>query len=609
MLGAQTRSGERLDKVLLATKFVTRQEIAAILAVIWGISYADLLRMPPQAELASSFPADEMAHDGWVPLAENGVELLVATSERPSDARRDHILGLYNRTGRTQARTISFIATTDWDIQVTIQALFRHNLMHDAAYGLSDRSPMLSARLGLVLWQKLAPFAILGAIGIGCLFNLYVTFAGLIMAFSVVFFAAVIFKVTTSVLSVVHRSRIITNITDRVPDDELPLYTVLIPIYKEANIVKELIGHLQALDYPPEKVEVLLLLEEDDQETIDAVERVHPADNIRPIIVPAGQPQTKPRACNVGLFFARGKYLVIYDAEDRPEPDQLRKALNAFLAGPETMVCVQARLNYFNHNENLLTRMFTLEYSYWFDYMLPGLDRLRLPIPLGGTSNHFRVDRLRALGGWDAFNVTEDADLGLRASATGFSVGIIDSTTFEEACSKLGPWIRQRTRWIKGYMQTVGVHSRRPFSFASNAGLRGVFGFLLLIAGTPFTFLMAPILWLLTLCWMLKFPPILEITHPIPAAFNTVGTFSFILGNVAMIFLNALAVERRRLWYLLPYSLLAPLYWLLHSYAAWRALYQVIRDPFVWEKTPHGISSMTDVKPATAPDGLVPDGQ
>ena len=179
-------------------------------------------------------------------------------------------------------------------------------------------------------------------------------------------------------------------------------------------------------------------------------------------VVPPSHPQTKPKACNFALRFARGEYLVVYDAEDRPEPDQLRKVVATFRRSPPNTACLQCRLNYYNVNENWLTRMFTLDYALWFDQMLPGLERLGMPIPLGGTSNHFRIDVLRELHAWDPFNVTEDADLGIRLGQKGYRVGIVDSTTFEEASCRAGQWMRQRSRWMKGYMQTLLVHTRRP---------------------------------------------------------------------------------------------------------------------------------------------------
>lgn len=589
---SQRRNGEKITKVLLTAGFIERQPLHRILADVWGLEFVDLLRMPPKAELARLLPAEEMSRFGWLPLLEEKGSMLVATCNRPTLELRDHLLNLCEEKPElAQIKEVVFVVTTDWDIQVTIQALFRYNLMHDAAHGLLERTPLLSAKSGLVLWQKIVP-PIVGALFLTSvvLFPIY-TIVGMVMAFSVLFFASVVFKTMVSVLSISPKMRR-KKISERIPDDELPIYTVLVPLHKEENIVGGLIDHLSTLDYPQEKLEILLLLEENDQGTIDVAKWAHPPENVRIIIVPDGQPRTKPRACNVGLFFSRGEYLVIYDAEDRPERDQLRKAVQAFREGTENLACVQASLNYFNARENILTRLFTLEYSQWFDYMLPGLSRLHLPIPLGGTSNHFRVDSLRKLDGWDAYNVTEDADLGLRASAKGYKVGIIDSTTYEEACSRVRPWIRQRTRWIKGYMQTVLVHSRQPVVFARAAGLRGVFGFVFLIAGTPFTFLAAPVLWLLTILWWSNFGPAVSMMDHIPHTIAFINMIGFLVGNVAMIAVNALAVEKRKLWGLLPYAVLSPLYWMLHSFAAWRALYQLIRNPFHWEKTPHGISKM-----------------
>lgn len=235
-------------------------------------------------------------------------------------------------------------------------------------------------------------------------------------------------------------------------DADLPTYTVLVPLYREARVVPALLAHLASLDYPASKLEVLLLVEEDDHETLAAVQAAKPPAYFTLLTLPPGQPRTKPKALNVGLLFARGEFLVVYDAEDRPEPDQLKKAVVAFRKGSEHLTCVQAALNYYNREENSLTRLFAMEYAHWFDYLLPGLFQLGLPMPLGGTSNHFRTERLRQLGGWDPFNVTEDADLGLRMAGRGLTVAVLNSTTWEEAPHHLTAWIRQRSRWIKGYM-------------------------------------------------------------------------------------------------------------------------------------------------------------
>src|SRR5262249_27281022 len=245
-------------------------------------------------------------------------------------------------------------------------------------------------------------------------------------------------------------------------EEELPVYTVLVPMYREARMLPMLAQALRNLDYPLGKLDIKLVLEADDHETIEVARTLGLEGVFDVIRVPPSLPKTKPKACNYALRFARGEYLVIYDAEDRPEPDQLRKVVATFARSSENTACLQCRLNYYNANENWLTRMFTLDYSLWFDQVLPGLERLNVPIPLGGTSNHFKIKVLRDLCAWDPFNVTEDADLGIRLTQKGYRVGIVDSTTFEEAAHQTGNWIRQRSRWIKGYMQTFLVHMRKP---------------------------------------------------------------------------------------------------------------------------------------------------
>ena len=602
-LETQARTGVRLGRVLLAAGLVRRQRLYEVLADLWGCDFVDLVTDPPDADIAGGPERNLMVSESWIPFRLVGRALLVATSEAPSEQLAARVFAACPEDLQSQIGAIEFLATTDWDIQVALGRIFRTDISRDAAFGLSERDPLLGARAGLTIMQRLSLEVLAGAVAIGALLDLRALLVALIVASNSAFVFAVLFKFVTSLVGAsAARKRDRRATPARVPDDELPIYTVLVPLFKEANVVGELIENLRRLDYPQEKLEILLLMEEEDRETIEAAKAADPPDTVRFVLIPDGVPQTKPRACNVGLFFARGDYLVIYDAEDRPDPGQLRDAVAAFRDGEESLVCLQARLNYFNADQNLLTRMFTLEYSYWFDCMLPGLDRLRLPIPLGGTSNHFDTARLRELGGWDAFNVTEDADLGVRASLHGYTVGVIDSTTYEEACSKLRPWIRQRTRWIKGYMQTAIVHSRRPRSLLREGGLRGVFGFLFLIAGTPVTFLAVPIMWLLSLLWYLGLPGGTEIAHFFPHPFAMICTIGFIVGNVLMIALNLLAVVRRRIYWLALWALVAPIYWLLHSWAAWRALIQLVHKPFYWEKTPHGLAPVEVLCRTTSPE-------
>jgi len=374
----------------------------------------------------------------------------------------------------------------------------------------------------------------------------------------------------------------------KVLDDDLPVYTIQLPVYKEDKLIKKLIWNLQSIDYPREKLDIKLLIEEDDSKTLNAVKELNFPAIFDVVVVPLHMPKTKPKACNYGLFFSRGQYLTIYDAEDIPDTDQLKKVIALFDKLPENYICIQCALNYFNRNENFLTRMFTLEYSYWFDYMLPGLDTLDIPIPLGGTSNHFKLDKLVELGAWDPFNVTEDADLGLRAYSKGYKVSIVNSTTYEEANNEPFNWIRQRSRWIKGYMQTYLIHMRNPIRLYKRIGLKGFLGFNFFIGATPVTFLIYPLLLALFLSYVVFDFGFIRSLFPDWVLF--ISIFNLLIGNVLMIYINMMAVFKRRYYELILFSMANPIYWLMHSIAAYKGLYQLIVKPFYWEKTNHGLS-------------------
>ena len=263
----------------------------------------------------------------------------------------------------------------------------------------------------------------------------------------------------------------------------MPRYTVFVPLFKEVEILPHLAKALAELDYPPAKLDIKIVLEAVDAATIEAAAKLAFPGNVDLIVVPDRQPRTKPKALNYALQFATGDLAVIYDAEDRPEPDQLRKAATVFHHASADVACLQARLDYFNATENWLSRQFTIEYCTLFRGLLPLLSRFGLPLPLGGTSNHFRIGVLRALGAWDPYNVTEDADLGMRLHRAGYRVETLDSTTYEEACCQTYPWLKQRTRWLKGWMQTFGVHMRAPLSTLRETGLAGFLAFHAYFAG------------------------------------------------------------------------------------------------------------------------------
>ncbi len=368
----------------------------------------------------------------------------------------------------------------------------------------------------------------------------------------------------------------------------LPVFSILIPLYHESESVGSLVRFLRRLDYPRDKLDIQLLLEEDDTQTREAVAAVELPPEFRCTVVPVSQPRTKPKACNIGLAYARGEFLVIYDAEDQPESDQLKKAVAGFRrCGPE-IVCLQSKLNFYNPRQNILTRFFSAEYSAWFDLSLPGLSSLRAVIPLGGTSNHFRTAPLRELLGWDAYNVAEDCDLGIRICRRGWKTRMLDTTTWEEACGDYAFWIRQRTRWFKGYMQAWFVHTRQPARLARELGWLNTFHFLMLVGGMLFCLLANPVFWTFTAFWFVHRFQALDALFPPPIFL--MGSFCLFLGNFAFVYAGALGCYRRRYFDLVKFALLMPPYWFFMSIAAWRALGQLITNPFKWEKTQHGLA-------------------
>jgi len=585
-LGVCQRSDLPIGAALVSLGALRRDTLYRFYAERWGCPFVDLLAADPDPRLLHRLAPGDALHQHWIPVRrESDGTVVVATCQEPTPERREMMAA-------TMGEPVRVEVTTFVDIADAVRRGYREHVLDEACYGLWRRAADQSARQTFVRPQLVAFAAVVVIIVAGLVFATGVTLTVLAVAGSLIFLASVLFKFLVCLRGARHEHDIGITADDvaALTDEQLPTYTVLVPVYREANVVADLVEHLGALDYPPEKLEVLILLEEDDVETLEAARAAKPPAWFTLLVVPNGLPKTKPKACNVGLFFAHGEYLVIYDAEDRPDPDQLKKAIVAFRrSGPER-ACVQAALNYWNVEENALTRMFTLEYSFWFDYMLPGLDSSKLPIPLGGTSNHFRVDVLRQLGGWDPFNVTEDADLGIRASALGYSVGVINSTTYEEANRSVHNWIRQRSRWIKGYLQTVLVHLRNPPELVRTAGWRRAIAFALLIGGTPFTFLLAPPLWLIFFM-SLFFPTALEGILPAWAVWLSLA--NLLLGNAAMIYLSMMGAFKRQRYRLVPWSLLNPAYWVLHSIASYKALWQLLTKPHYWEKTAHGISTVT----------------
>jgi len=485
------------------------------------------------------------------------------------------------------------LVASDLDILWLAHKFLGEKYVKSAVFDLLNRDPDSSALVTFTPKQLIIIFLILGLITTALFLSFINTTIIINILVSSFFLVAIVFKLFLALtgskfelFQVVSKKEV-----KALNNDDLPIFTIHLPVYKEDKLIRKLIWNLQSLDYPREKLDIKLLIEEDDDKTLNAVRDLDFPAIFEVVIVPFHMPKTKPKACNYGLHFSRGKYLTIYDAEDIPDQDQLKKVVRLFQKLPAHFICIQCALNYFNRNENVLTRMFTLEYSYWFDYMLPGLDTLNIPIPLGGTSNHFKLENLRELGGWDPFNVTEDADLGIRAFAKGYKVALVNSTTYEEANNEPFNWIRQRSRWIKGYMQTYLVHMRNPKRLIETIGWRGFLGFNFFIGATPLTFLVYPLLLLLFISYLIF--DLKNMRTIFPDWVLYISIFNLVIGNVLMIYVNMLAVFKRRYYELILFSLVNPLYWLLHSISAYKGLWQLITKPFYWEKTNHGLSKVS----------------
>ena len=485
------------------------------------------------------------------------------------------------------SRVVAKITSASFDDAVL--RVFSKRLAHVAAYGLAKTMPMLSARRRLTSTQALCLGLVILALAAGLVLlpaAFRVHFFG--FGFSI-FFGLMIWLRVVALQEPYIPQRQIAERDDR----KLPVYSVLVPVFRETAVLPQLLAALKSLSYPAHKLDIKLILEESDVAMQRALAAQILPSHFQVLVVPRGRPQTKPRALNYALNFARGSLVTIYDAEDIPEPMQLRMAAKAFADLPETTACLQAELSFYNPNENWLTRQFTAEYATLFKLILPALSANQLPVPLGGTSNHFRKSVLLDVGGWDAHNVTEDADLGFRLARFGYHCSMLNSTTFEEANTDLRNWLLQRARWFKGFLQTWLVHMRKPSKLLHEIGFAGFMTLLASILGVVISAALYPLFLISTVSQIFT---TLILTNPMVNSWaifaEAIYVGQFIVGTGVMIFSSAEALRRKRFsgWWLTLATL--PIYWLLASIAAWLAIWQLITNPFQWNKTRHGLSRL-----------------
>ncbi len=377
----------------------------------------------------------------------------------------------------------------------------------------------------------------------------------------------------------------------------LPVISLLVPLYRETAIAGTLLARMASLDYPRDRLELCLIVEDDDRLTRQTLEASEIPRWARVVEVPEGTLRTKPRALNYALRFARGTIIGIYDAEDCPAPDHLRRVAEIFARRGSTTACVQGALDYFNWDRNWIARCFTLEYASWFRVLLPGIEQLGLALPLGGTTLFLRREALEAVGGWDAHNVTEDADLGIRLARRGFRTEMVPIATQEEATARPGSWVRQRSRWLKGYAVTWAVHMRDPRALWRELGLRRFLGFQLMFAGTLLQFALAPVLWSF---WLVPFGFPHPLATVLPPAVLVALSILFLSTQVLDLAFAAVGARRAGKPRLALWAPALMLYFPLATLALYRAAWELYRQPFHWDKTTHGIHrpQMGSVPPA-----------
>ena len=583
-LAMQVRERLRLGEALVSLG-VSEPTVWSALATQLGARLTDLDHHWVDASLANDLDARDAVKHRVIPIRRTRDAVVVVMADLRDQRARDFV------EARLGVRVVAKLATPA-AIQRKQESVYREQLEQFASALLQSNAPEYSAHITLSSPQKLVlAGVVVAAIALAVIFR-GVFLIGVAAGMIALYAAVVVFRVYIMVRGA--RSEELIKVSRREIDalTDLPVYTILLPLYREAGVLPQLIRACMELEYPASKLDIKLLLEEDDVETREIVRWTTLPHNFDVLVVPAQGPRTKPKACNYGLQFARGDYCVILDAEDIPEPDQLKKALVVFRRSGTSVGCVQAKLNYYNPKQNVITKWFTLEYTSWFDFFLPGLVELRLPVPLGGSSNHFRTQLLRDLGAWDPNNVTEDADLGMRLHRGGYQTALMDSVTLEEANSDFVNWMRQRSRWGKGYLISWLVLMRHPRALVHDVGWRSAAAMTLTLGGTFGVGLLNLVVWLMTALWILAQFDIIAYLFPNPIYY--IGMVELVFGNFFFVYMNVWAANYRDSHDLTHAGLVAPFYWLMASLAMVKSGVQTLSRPTFWEKTVHGLFETTE---------------
>lgn len=546
-------------------------------------------------------PGESAIRGGHAPLApeRHGPDLRMLAAPQGAALARLVDIVAPRSTGRAPGFPEGLALTDPQRFEAAVIEADAARIAQQAAHALADRHPRFSFLGGAWSWQKRAAVVV-------------VTLLALLPASLPVDLALALISVLICLVSTFLALLRIAACHERVhvspksrppplPDAQLPDYSIVVALYRETAVVDQLCAAIAAIDYPPARLDVIFVVEADDPQTREALMPHAQRHGYRILVAPEGKPRTKPRALNVALPLARGAHLVIFDAEDIPEPGQLRLAAETFAAAEPDTVCLQARLAIDNDADGILPGCFAVEYAALFDVINPGSLRLGLPVPLGGTSNHFRIAALRAACGWDAWNVTEDADLGLRLAHMRLHTADLPATTWEEAPLRLREWHGQRKRWMKGFLQTAITHTRDPLRAARAMGclhylvvLASTFGAVFSAMAYPLFFLTGLAVVATPVLLTLAIEPVwlgwihAGLAGPYGILIFAVAGVTFCLGVAATLGPALIGIVRRGRPGLLARLPLLPIYYLLVSAAAWCALRELFTDASGWHKTPHG---------------------
>ena len=566
-----SRQGCRLSDTLRLRLSISAAKMAEVEAAVAGVGVVDPCKQKPDARLLHQIGATFCLENAILPWRTMAGEVVILTSKPEEFARHRGKL-------TSQFGSIRLAVATEAAIHVSIRAIAEDTLARLAeekvAREVSCRG--WNARLAANITLAVIVFAIA---------SLFAWFGPTAIAL----FGLMLFWTTANTAlkaaAVFMQFRREPRSSPPITPNRLPIVTIMVPLYRESEIAMRLVDRLSALDYPHDLLDICLLLEADDQMTRKALLATTLPRFMRAMVVPQGTVKTKPRALNYGLSFARGSIIGVYDAEDAPDPQQLRAIVARFASASPKVACLQGMLDFYNAKTNWLSRCFALEYATWFRVILPGLERLGFLIPLGGTTLFFRRSVLEKLGGWDAHNVTEDADLGVRLARHGYRTEIVRTVTGEEANSHVWPWIKQRSRWLKGYAITYGVHMRNPLQLRSDLGWRKFLGFQVQFLGTLTQFVTAPLMWSFWAIPLGLWHPVRDILSP-----NGLIALSVLFAVSEAVHIAAATLGARasgRLW-LLPWVPTLHLYFPLASLAAYKGLGELLHRPFYWDKTEHG---------------------